>query len=93
MAADFRQQQDAFFASAKPTRRSSRGDKRPRVVDAPPPPKRRFQREAAVGDRVVWMKYGLDGVVEAEVTPGVFRVLFDKGGFRETVRAEELRVL
>ena len=86
-------QLDAFFASAKPTRRSSRGDKRPRVVDAPPPPKRPFQREAAVGDRVVWMKYGREGVVEAEVTPGVFIVFFDKGGFRETVLAEELRVL
>ena len=45
------------------------------------------------GDRVVWMKYGREGVVEAEVTPGVFIVFFDKGGFRETVRAEELRVL
>jgi len=86
-------QLDAFFATAEPTRRSSRGDKRPRVVDAPPPPKRRFQREIAVGDRVVWMKYGREGVVEAEVEPGVFRVLFDRGGFRETVRADELRVL
>uniref|UniRef100_A0A7S3ZX86 Uncharacterized protein n=1 Tax=Pelagomonas calceolata TaxID=35677 RepID=A0A7S3ZX86_9STRA len=86
-------QLDAFFASAKPARRSSRGDKRPRVVDAPPPPKRRFQREAAVGDRVVWMKYGREGVVEAEDTPGVFIVFFDKGCFRETVRADELRVL
>ena len=86
-------QLDAFFASAKPTRRSSRGDKRPRVVDAPPPPKRPFQREAAVGDRVVWMKYGREGVVEAEDTPGVFIVFFDKGCFRETVRADELRVL
>ena len=47
----------------------------------------------AVGARVVWMKYGHEGVVEAEVTPGVFAVLFDKGGFRETLRAEELRVL
>ena len=52
-----------------------------------------LSHEAAVGDRVVWMKYGREGVVEAEVPPGVFIVFFDKGGFRETVRAEELRVL
>ena len=65
----------------------------PLLVGGRPHKRPKVPKQVVVGARVVWMKYGYEGVVEAEVTPGVFRVLFDKGGFRDSLRAEELRVL
>ena len=87
---------DAIFATAEPTRRSIRAPQpRQNVADDGGRRHKRpkVPKQVVVGARVVWMKYGYEGVVVAEVTPGVFRVLFDKCGFRETVRAEELRLL
>jgi hypothetical protein len=45
-----------------------------------------------VGDRVVCLER-LEGVVEAEVTPGVFTIRFEYGGVESGVPAEELRVI